>query len=191
MDMTPARWAATAAYLDDVFGREDAHLTTLMDRAIAAGIPSLSVSASVGRLLQLTTTLTGGVRALEVGALAGYSGIWIARGLAPGGRLITLEPEGRAVEWELPSGRRLRESEPGLVPAGKGALDLGDEDLFGCLQLAKELGVIVTAHCENAAAIDAMQARLLSEGKTGPEHHEPSRPTCVEADGVGVTAAGA
>ncbi len=68
--------------------------------------------------------------------------------------------------------------------AYKGALDLGDEDLFGCLQLAKELGVIVTAHCENAAAIDAMQAKLLSEGKTGPEHHEPSRPTCVETDGV-------
>ena len=68
--------------------------------------------------------------------------------------------------------------------AYKGALDLGDEDLFGCLQLARELGVIVTAHCENAAAIDAMQAKLLAEGKTGPEHHEPSRPTCVEADGV-------
>jgi len=41
--------------------------------------------------------------------------------------LITLEPEGRAVEWELPSGRRLRESEPGLVPEGKGAIELGPD----------------------------------------------------------------
>jgi len=68
--------------------------------------------------------------------------------------------------------------------AYKGALDLSEEDLFGVLTLAKELGVIVTAHCENAEAIDAMQKRLLAEGKTGPEWHEPSRPVSVEADGV-------
>lgn len=68
--------------------------------------------------------------------------------------------------------------------AYKGALDLGDEDLFGCLALAKELGVIVTAHCENAEMVDAMQRRLIGEGKTGPQWHEPSRPTCVEAEGV-------
>jgi len=68
--------------------------------------------------------------------------------------------------------------------AYKGALDLSEEDLFGVLTLAKELGVIVTAHCENAEAIDAMQKRLLAEGKAGPEWHEPSRPVSVEADGV-------
>ncbi|MFG0257449.1 MAG: dihydropyrimidinase [Phycisphaerales bacterium JB043] len=68
--------------------------------------------------------------------------------------------------------------------AYKGALDLGDEDLYRAMSLASELGVIVTAHCENAEAIDAMQKRLLDEGKTGPEWHEPSRPTCVEAEGV-------
>jgi len=68
--------------------------------------------------------------------------------------------------------------------AYKGALDLSEEDLFAVLTLAKELGVIVTAHCENAEAIDAMQKRLLAEGKIGPEWHEPSRPVSVEADGV-------
>lgn len=68
--------------------------------------------------------------------------------------------------------------------AYKGALDLADSDLFDLLTMAKKLGVIVTAHCENAEAIDAMQGRLLAEGKTGPEWHEPSRPTSVEADGV-------
>jgi dihydropyrimidinase len=68
--------------------------------------------------------------------------------------------------------------------AYKGALDLGDEDLFKAMTLAKKLGVIITAHCENAEAVDAMQKRLLAEGKTGPEWHEPSRPTCVEAEGV-------
>jgi dihydropyrimidinase len=52
------------------------------------------------------------------------------------------------------------------------------------MQLARELGVIVTAHCENADAIDALQKRLLGEGKTGPEWHGPSRPPVVEALGV-------
>ncbi|MCA9294320.1 MAG: dihydropyrimidinase [Phycisphaerales bacterium] len=68
--------------------------------------------------------------------------------------------------------------------AYKGALDLPDEHLFGLLTMAKKLGVIVTAHCENAELIDAMQKRLIAEGKTGPEWHEPSRPTAVEAEGV-------
>jgi dihydropyrimidinase len=68
--------------------------------------------------------------------------------------------------------------------AYKGALNLSDEHLFAALKLAKDLGVIVTAHCENADAIDALQKTLLAAGKTGPEWHGPSRPPIVEADGV-------
>ncbi|MBL4592146.1 MAG: dihydropyrimidinase [Phycisphaerales bacterium] len=68
--------------------------------------------------------------------------------------------------------------------AYKGALNLNDGDLFDLLTMAKQLGVITTAHCENADAIDAMQSKLIAEGKTGPEWHEPSRPVCVEAEGV-------
>jgi len=68
--------------------------------------------------------------------------------------------------------------------AYKGALNLSDGDLFETMRLAKELGVIVTAHCENADAIDALQKSLLAAGKTGPEWHGPSRPPIVEADGV-------
>ena len=68
--------------------------------------------------------------------------------------------------------------------AYKGALNLSDEHLFAALKLAKDLGVIVTAHCENADAIDALQRALLAAGKTGPEWHGPSRPPVVEADGV-------
>lgn len=97
MEMTPQRWAATAAYADEVFGREDDHLATLMDRAADAGLPRISVSASVGRLLHVAAGMAGATRdaprALELGTLAGYSGIWIARALGPAGRLITLEPE--------------------------------------------------------------------------------------------------
>jgi dihydropyrimidinase len=68
--------------------------------------------------------------------------------------------------------------------AYKGALGVDDEKLYKVLSLARELGVIVTAHCENADMVAAMQERLVAEGKTGPEWHEPSRPTLVEAEGT-------
>lgn len=59
-----------------------------------------------------------------------------------------------------------------------------DEELYKTLKLAKELDVIVTAHCENAELVFQLQQQLLSEGKTGPEWHEPSRPERVEAEGT-------
>jgi dihydropyrimidinase len=55
--------------------------------------------------------------------------------------------------------------------------------------VAKRLGVIVTAHCENAELVARLQQMLLAEGKTGPEWHEPSRPESVEAEGTGRFAA--
>jgi dihydropyrimidinase len=68
--------------------------------------------------------------------------------------------------------------------AYKDAFALGDAELFQTLTLAKRLGVIVTAHCENPELIDQRQQQFLAEGKTGPEWHEPSRPPSVEALGV-------
>ena len=59
-----------------------------------------------------------------------------------------------------------------------------DEELFYTLRLASELGVITTAHCENAELVAQLQQQLLAEGKTGPEWHEPSRPESVEAEGT-------
>lgn len=92
MDMTPDCWTTTASYLDDVFGQQDSHLAGLMDRAVAAGLPDIAVSASVGRFLMLLARLVDAKTVVEVGTLAGYSGIWLARGMSPGGRLITIEP---------------------------------------------------------------------------------------------------
>lgn len=68
--------------------------------------------------------------------------------------------------------------------AYKGAFNMTDEELYKTLALAKKLGVIVTAHCENAELVFAMQQRLLGEGKTGPEWHYWSRPPRVQAEGV-------
>jgi dihydropyrimidinase len=68
--------------------------------------------------------------------------------------------------------------------AYKGAFGIDDNELYQTLRLTKELGVIVTAHCENAELVSEMQKKLIGEGKTGPEWHEPSRPVRVEAEGV-------
>ena len=68
--------------------------------------------------------------------------------------------------------------------AYKGAFGVTDEELFNTLTLAKELGLLVTAHCENETLVSELQRRLLGEGLTGPEWHEASRPTRVEAEGV-------
>lgn len=93
MNMTPPRWQATTDYLNDVFGAPDDQLRTLMPRAIEAGLPDIAVDASVGRFLMLQVSLTGARTVVEVGTLAGYSAIWLARGLAEGGRLYTIEAE--------------------------------------------------------------------------------------------------
>jgi dihydropyrimidinase len=65
-----------------------------------------------------------------------------------------------------------------------GFFGVTDEELYATLRLAKELGVVVTAHCENSGVIAAMQETLLAQGKTGPEWHEPSRPDLVEEAGT-------
>ncbi|GJQ30117.1 MAG: putative O-methyltransferase [Phycisphaerae bacterium] len=99
MDMTPEHWRGSQAYLDEVFGdADDEHLRTLMPRAVAAGLPDIAVSPSVARFVGLLAHLathhprsTG--RVLEVGTLAGYSGIHLARNLRPGATLTTIEFE--------------------------------------------------------------------------------------------------
>ena len=66
----------------------------------------------------------------------------------------------------------------------KNFFGVDDEELYKTLKLAKELGVIVTAHCENAELVAQLQKSLLEQGKTGPEWHEPSRPVEIEAEGT-------
>jgi dihydropyrimidinase len=69
--------------------------------------------------------------------------------------------------------------------AYKNFFGVDDGEMYQTLELAKRLGVIVTAHCENAELVSRLQQKLLGEGKTGPEWHEPSRPESVEVEGTG------
>jgi len=66
----------------------------------------------------------------------------------------------------------------------KNFFGVDDGEMYQTLKLARELGVIVTAHCENAELVSRLQQELIAAGKTGPEWHEPSRPEVVEAEGT-------
>jgi dihydropyrimidinase len=68
--------------------------------------------------------------------------------------------------------------------AYKNFFGIDDCELYRTLVLARRLGVIVAAHCENAELVAQLQQDLLSAGKTGPEWHEPSRPESIEAEGT-------
>lgn len=51
------------------------------------------VGPAEGALLHLLARMVGARRALELGTAIGYSGTWIARGLEPGGELVTVEAD--------------------------------------------------------------------------------------------------
>jgi len=68
--------------------------------------------------------------------------------------------------------------------AYKNFFGVDDAEMYRTMTLARKLGVIVTAHCENAELVAQLQQALLAQGKTGPEWHEPSRPEAVEAEGT-------
>lgn len=68
--------------------------------------------------------------------------------------------------------------------AYKNFFGVDDAEMYQTLALAKKLGVITTAHCENAELVSRLQQTLLQAGRTGPEWHEPSRPESVEAEGT-------
>ena len=83
--------------LDAMFNRllhsEDAALVAAREAAAAAGMPSIEVSAQHAKLLLLLATVSRASRVLEIGTLAGYSTIALARGVGPAGRVVTLEYE--------------------------------------------------------------------------------------------------
>jgi caffeoyl-CoA O-methyltransferase len=79
-------------YLSERYWSEDDLLREVRADTAERG-PSIQVSAEAGRLLALFVHALGATRVLEVGTLFGYSGIWMARELPPGGRLDTIEIE--------------------------------------------------------------------------------------------------
>jgi len=84
-------FGAVDQYIGDLFIKPDEALTAAEQSHKLENIPLISVSPSQGRLLYLFAKLTHAVKILEVGTLAGYSTIWMAKALPKDGKLISLE----------------------------------------------------------------------------------------------------
>jgi dihydropyrimidinase len=63
-----------------------------------------------------------------------------------------------------------------------GAIGVDDRELIQVMRVAKELGALVTCHCEHGEAVVAMQKALVAQGKLEPRHHAASRPSWVEGE---------
>jgi predicted O-methyltransferase YrrM len=85
------RWSAVDSYFAETLIGSDPALEAALAANAAAGLPSIDVSATQGKLLHLLARMSGARKALEIGSLGGYSTIWLARALPEDGRLITLE----------------------------------------------------------------------------------------------------
>ncbi len=77
--------------ITQLFAAEDEGLHYALAAAKEAGLPEIQISPVQGKFLQLLAAACQARKILEIGSLAGYSGIWLARSLPEGGRLITLE----------------------------------------------------------------------------------------------------
>src|SRR6188508_909959 len=89
--MSLEQWTKVDRYLTDLFIPPDPALDAVLKSATAAGLPAISVAPNQGKLLMLLAQLQDARNILEIGTLAGYSAIWLARALPPGGRLVTCE----------------------------------------------------------------------------------------------------
>lgn len=89
--MGQERWTAVDSYITSSLVASDQALEETLKASAAAGLPAIAVSPPQGKLLHLLARSIGASSILELGTLGGYSTIWLARALAPGGHLITLE----------------------------------------------------------------------------------------------------
>ncbi len=93
MESTPTAWSEADAFLSDLLVGPDADLESALSAQREAGLPEIEVAPVAGKLLNLLVRISGARRVLEVGTLGGYSTIWLARAVGPGGRVVTIEAE--------------------------------------------------------------------------------------------------
>src|ERR1700759_5726933 len=89
--MSQEQWTKVDEYITDALVPQDAVLDSVLKESEAAGLPPIHVAANQGKFLMLLAQIHGARKILELGTLGGYSTIWLARALPPGGSLITLE----------------------------------------------------------------------------------------------------
>jgi predicted O-methyltransferase YrrM len=91
--MSTELWSAVDQYVTDSLVGEDAALRDATEAAVKAGLPPISVTPSQGKFLYLLARLQGARNILEIGTLAAYSTIWLARAVGHDGKVITLESD--------------------------------------------------------------------------------------------------
>lgn len=84
-------WIGVERFLSETLVKPDAALQAAISTAAAAGMPPIEVAPTAGKLLMMLARIAGARRILEIGTLAGFSTIWLARGMADGGSLVTCE----------------------------------------------------------------------------------------------------
>jgi predicted O-methyltransferase YrrM len=89
--MSQDRWTHADHYIDGLFAPPDSDLEAALTASAEAGLPSIQITPNQGKLLAILAQTIQARTILEIGSLGGYSTIWLARALAPGGKLITLE----------------------------------------------------------------------------------------------------
>lgn len=89
--MTQTQWTAVDDYINDLLVLSDSALDSTIQSTIDADLPRINVAPNQGKLLHILAQIRGARRILELGTLAGYSTIWLARALPADGKLITLE----------------------------------------------------------------------------------------------------
>lgn len=178
--MSQELWTKVDEYFGPLVGEDDA-LKAAVAESEKAGLPAIAVTASQGKLLTLLAQMIGAKKILEVGTLGGYSTICFARGLASGGKLITLEYEqkhaevarknfaraGLASQIEVRVGDATK-TMPQLVSEGAGPFDLifldankdGYPAYYDCsLKLAHRGTVIVADNVVRDGAVADLQTK--------------------------------
>lgn len=89
--MSDALAGQLSDYVSELFVREDDMLAFVRQQTAEHGLPPINLQPYEGRMMQLLVMMSGARKIIEVGTLAGYSGIWIARGLPSDGKLVTIE----------------------------------------------------------------------------------------------------
>lgn len=164
----PSLWSQVDDYICDRLVPDDAMFAQALAASDAAGLPAINVSAAQGRMLELFARMVNARRILEIGTLGGYSTLWLARGLAADGRVVTLEADphhatvaaanfahaGLSARIDLRVGRAI-DTLPGVEADGEGPFDLifidadkpsNPDYLFWSLRLSR-LGTLII--CDN------------------------------------------
>ena len=155
-------WRRVDGYLEAQLAEEDEALREALRSSREAGLPPINVTALQGKFLYVLARLVGARRVLEIGALGGYSAIWLGRALPPEGKLLSLELDARHAEVARANVERAGLAERIEVRVGR-ALEL-------LPQVAEEAGdasfdlAFIDADKSNNAAYFAWAMRLVRPG---------------------------